>query len=81
MALVTPAKAEEIIGELKTLAHLLELQVIEVTKFPTIMMRVAHGDKSVSITKQGSEFLATDKLPELETTFVGGGMFSYRLEL
>ena len=81
MSLVTPAKAEEILGDLKTLAQLLDLEVVETTKFPTVMMRVASEGKSVAITKQGSEFLATGTLPEVQTTFIGGGMFNYRLEV
>jgi hypothetical protein len=81
MPLVTPAKAEEILLDLNTLATLLELDVIETTKFPTVMMRVSSGSKSIAITKQGSEFLATDILPDVPTTFIGGGMFNYRLEV
>jgi hypothetical protein len=81
MPLVTPAKAEEILGDLKTLAHLLELEVIETTKFPSIMMRVSLDGKSIAITKQGTDFLATDILPNVQMTFIGGGMFNYRLDL
>jgi hypothetical protein len=81
MALVTPSKALEILNDLQTLAQLLELQVIETTKFPTIMMRVGCGDEAVSITKQGSDFLATGLLPSVPMTFIGAGMFSYRLEV
>ena len=81
MPLVTPSKALEILSDLQTLAQLLELNVIETTKFPTIMMRVTCGDKAVSITKQGPDFLATDLLPTVPMTFIGGGMFSYRLEV
>lgn len=81
MALLTPAKAEEILDDLQSLAQLLELDVIETTKFPTIMMRVSCGDKAVSITKQGGDFLATDLLPTVPMTFIGGGMFTYRLEV
>jgi len=81
MSLLSPAKAEEVLRDLKTLASLLELDVIETTKFPTVMMRVSLGGKSIAITKQGSDFLATDALPEVPTTFIGGGMFHYRLEV
>jgi hypothetical protein len=81
MSLLSPAKAEEVLRDLKTLASLLELDVIETTKFPTVMMRVSLEGKSIAITKQGSDFLATDALPEVPTTFIGGGMFHYRLEV
>jgi hypothetical protein len=81
MALVTPSKALEILNDLQTLAQLLELQVIETTKFPTIMMRVECADRAVSITKEGSDFLATGLLPNVPMTFIGPGMFSYRLEV
>jgi hypothetical protein len=81
MPLLTPDKAEEVLSDLETLASLLELNVIETTKFPTVMMRVSLGGKSIAITKQGSDFLATDVLPEVPMTFIGGGMFHYRLEV
>ncbi|HEY5075032.1 MAG TPA: hypothetical protein VII34_10080 [Pyrinomonadaceae bacterium] len=81
MPLLNPSKAEEVLNDLKTLASLLELDVIETTKFPTVMMRVSRGDKSIAITKQGSDFLATDVLPKVPMTFIGGGMFHYRLEV
>jgi hypothetical protein len=81
MPLVTPAKAAEILNDLKALAHLLELEVVETTKFPTVMLRVSQGDKSSAITKQGSDFLATDVLPDVPMTFIGGGMFKYRVEV
>ena len=81
MSLLSPAKAEEVLSDLKTLASLLELDVIETTKFPTVMMRVSRGDKSIAITKQGSDFLATDILPDIPMTFIGGGMFHYRVEV
>jgi hypothetical protein len=81
MSLLNPSKAEEVISDLKTLAHLLELDVIETTKFPTVMMRVSIGGKAIAITKQGSDFLATDILPDIPMTFIGGGMFHYRVEV
>jgi hypothetical protein len=81
MPLLTPSKAAEILGDLNTLADLLGLDVIETTKFPTLMMRVSLGGKSIAITKQGPDFLATDTLPDVPMTFIGGGMFNYRLEL
>ena len=81
MPLVTPSKAEEILSDLKTLAFLLELEVIETTKFPSVMMRISLDGKSIAITKQGSDFLATDILPDVPMTFIGGGMFNYRVEV
>jgi hypothetical protein len=81
MPLVTPSKAEEILSDLRTLAHLLELEVIETTKFPSVMMRISAGGKSIAVTKQGSDFLATDILPDVPMTFIGGGMFNYRVEV
>ena len=81
MPLVTPSTAEEILSDLKTLAFLLELEVIETTKFPSVMMRISLDGKSIAITKQGSDFLATDILPDVPMTFIGGGMFNYRVEV
>ena len=81
MPLLTPSQAADILSDLKALADLLELDVIETTKFPALMMRVSLGGKSIAITKQGSDFLATDALPDVPMTFIGGGMFNYRLEL
>jgi hypothetical protein len=81
MPFLTPSKQEEILGELKLLAELLSLNIIEAASFPTVMVRVSLGDKAVTITKQGSDYLATDILPDIPMTFVGGGMFNYRLEV
>jgi hypothetical protein len=81
MPLLNPSKAEEVINDLRTLANLLELDVIETTKFPTVMMRVSSGGKAIAITMQGSDFLATDILPDIPMTFIGGGMFHYRVEV
>ena len=81
MPLLTPDKAEEVLSDLKTLASLLELDVIETTKFPTVMMRVSRGGRAIAITMQGSDFLATDILPDIPMTFIGGGMFHYRVEV
>jgi hypothetical protein len=81
MPLLTPSKAEETLSDLKTLARLLELDVIETTKFPSVMMRISLAGKSIAITKQGSDFLATDILPDVPMTFIGGGMFNYRVEV
>lgn len=81
MALLTPSEQKEIISELESLAQLLGLDVIESVKFPTIMVRVSFGDTSSAITKQGSDFLATDALPNAPMTFIGGGMFKYKVEI
>jgi hypothetical protein len=81
MAFVTPMQAEEIFGDLRTLAELPGLEVIETTKFPTIMMRISVDGKAIAITKRGSDFVATDVLPSVESTFIGGGMFGYRLDV
>jgi hypothetical protein len=78
---LTPSKEEEILDELKSLAQLLGLEVIESARFPTIMLRVAAGGQSSSITKQGEDFLATEALPDVPMTFVGSGLFSYRVEV
>jgi hypothetical protein len=45
------------------------------------MLRVAAGGQSSSITKQGEDFLATEALPDVPMTFVGSGLFSYRVEV
>jgi hypothetical protein len=81
MAFLTPSKEEEILNELKSLAQLLGLEVIESTRFPTVMVRVAVGGQSSSITKQGEDFLATETQPDVPMTLVGTGLFSYRVEL
>jgi hypothetical protein len=81
MPFLTPSKQEELLSELKLLAQLLGFEVIESASFPTVMVRVSAGEKSVSITKQGSDYLATDTLPDVPMIFVGGGMFNYRVEV
>jgi hypothetical protein len=81
MALLTPMEQKEIISELESLAQLLGIEVIESVKFPTIMVRVSFGGRSSAITKQGSDFLATDTLPDVPMTFIGGGMFKYKVEV
>jgi hypothetical protein len=81
MPLLPPSQAAEILSDLKTLADLLELDILETTTFPTLLMRVSRGGKSIAITKHGSDFLATDTLPDVPTTFIGGGMFTYRLDV
>jgi hypothetical protein len=81
MSFPTPMKEAEILGELLSLAQLLGLEVIESSNFPTVRVRVACGDKKSTITKQGSDFLATDSLPDVPMTFIGGGMFAYRVDV
>jgi len=81
MAFLTPSKEEEILDELKSLAQLLGLEVIDAARFPTVMLRVSVGDHSSSITKQGDDFLATEALPDVPMTSIGHGLFSYRLEV
>jgi hypothetical protein len=46
-----------------------------------VMVRVTIGGSCSTITKQGSDFLATDPLPDVPMTFIGGGMFKYRVEV
>jgi hypothetical protein len=74
-------KEEEILNELKSLVQLLGLDVIEASNFPTMRVRVSLDGKSITITKQGSDFLATDILPDIPMTFIGGGLFKYRVEV
>jgi len=81
MAFLTPTREEEILNELRLLAQLLDLDVVESSRFPSVMLRVSRGGKAAALTKQGSEYLATDALPDVPMTFVGGGMFNYRLEV
>jgi hypothetical protein len=81
MALLTPSQQREIIDELESLAQLLGMDVVESIKFPTIMVRVSLDGSFSAITKQGSDFLATDALPGVPMTFIGGGLFKYRVEV
>jgi hypothetical protein len=81
MALLTPSQQKEIISELDSLAQLLGVDVVESIKFPTIMVRVSLGGSFSAITKQGSDFLATDALPGVPMTLIGGGMFKYKVEV
>jgi hypothetical protein len=81
MAFLTPLKEEEIIGELILVAQLLDLEVVEYTRFPSVMVRVSRNGTAAVLTKQGSDYLSTDTLPDVPMTFIGGGMFSYRLEV
>jgi hypothetical protein len=81
MAFITSSEAERICSDLKTLAELLGLDVVETIAFPTVMVKISVGGKSVAITKQGSDFLATDVLPSVPSKFIGGAMFKHRLEV
>jgi len=81
MALLSPSQQKEIISELESLAQLLGMDVVESINFPTIMVRVSLGDSFSAITKRGSDFLATDALPGVPMTFIGGGMFKYKVEV
>lgn len=81
MALLTPSQQKEILSELESLAQLLDMQVIESSNFPTVMVRVSVGGSSSAITKQGPDFLATDALPDVPMTFIGGGLFKYKVEV
>jgi len=81
MALLSPSQQKEIISELESLAQLLGVNIIESINFPTVMLRVSLGGNSSAITKQGSDFLATDTLPDVPMTFIGGGMFKYRVDV
>jgi hypothetical protein len=81
MPLMTPSKQKEILSELESLAQLLDMQVVESINFPTVMVRVSLGGSFSAITKQGSDFLATDTLPDVPMTFIGGGMFKYKVEV
>jgi hypothetical protein len=81
MSFLTPSAEQELLKELQSLAELLGAEVLESIKFPTVMVRVSsHGARS-TITKHGSDFLATETLPDVPMTFIGGGMFNYRLEV
>jgi hypothetical protein len=81
MALLSPSQQKEIISELESLAQLLGMDVVESIKFPTIMVRVSLGGSFTAITKNGSDFLATDALPGVPMTFIGGPMFKYKVEV
>lgn len=80
MAILT-VKQKEVMNELESLAQILELEVVESVDFPTLMIRVNYEGISTSITKKGEEFLATELLPCVEMTYVGGSMFKYRVDI
>jgi len=81
MSFLTPTEEREMLAELESLADLLGVRVVESVRFPTVMVRVLAGDSCSTIAKQGSDFVATDELPDVPMTFIGGGMFNYRLEV
>lgn len=76
------SRQDEVLNELKSLAELLGVVVVEAVKLPVVMVRVAsNGGASSTITKRGGDFFATHDLPEVPMTYVGGGMFKYRVEV
>ena len=82
MSFPNSTKQDEQLNELKSLAELLGVEVVEAVKLPVVMVRVASVEgASSTITKRGADFLATHDLPEIQMTFIGGGMFKYRLEV
>jgi hypothetical protein len=82
MAFLSPAQQEQLLDELKSLAELMGVEVVEAAKLPVVTVRVSSGGgASSTITKRGAEFFATHDLPEVPMTFVGGGMFKYRVEV
>ena len=77
----SPSKQGEL-DELKSLAELLGVEVVEAATLPVVTVRVSSsGGTSSTITKRGADFFATHDLPEVPMTFVGGGMFKYRVEV
>ena len=82
MSFPSPSKQEELLNELRALTELLGIDVVEAIKLPVVAVRVSSGSgESSTITKRGVDFFATHDLPEVPMTFVGGGMFKYRLEI
>jgi nucleotide-binding universal stress UspA family protein len=81
MSFLNESKQEELLNELKSLAELLGVEVVEAAKLPVVTVRVSSGSTSSTITKRGDDFFATHDLPEVPMTFVGGGMFKYRVEV
>jgi hypothetical protein len=81
MPFLTPSAQQEMLSELEFLAQLLNVEVIESIKFPSVMVRVSSGGTCSTITKEGADFLATEMLPDVPMTFIGRGMFNYRLDL
>jgi hypothetical protein len=82
MTFLNPSKQEDLLEELKSLAELLGVEVVEAAKLPVVTVRVSSGSgTSSTITKRGADFFATHDLPEVTMTFVGGGMFKYHVEV
>jgi hypothetical protein len=81
MAFPSAAKQEEQLNELKSLAELFGVEVVESLKLPIVMVRVASGNSTSTITKRGEDFFATHDLPDVPMTYIGGGMFKYRVEV
>jgi hypothetical protein len=81
MTFISSTKQEELLNELRSLAELLGVEVVEAAKLPVVTVRVSSGGASSTITKRGADFFATHDLPEVPMTFVGGGMFKYRVEV
>jgi hypothetical protein len=81
MTSISSTKQEELLNELRSLAELLGVEVVEAAKLPVVTVRVSSGGASSTITKRGADFFATHDLPEVPMTFVGGGMFKYRVEV
>jgi len=81
MAFPSVAKQEEEINELKSLAALFGLEIVESLKYPIVMIRVASGNSTSTITKRADGFFATHELPNVPMTYVGGGMFKYRVDV
>ncbi len=81
MTSLNSSKQDELLNELRSLAELLGVEVVEAAKLPVVTVRVSSGGGSSTITKRGADFFATHDLPEVPMTFVGGGMFKYRVEV
>ncbi|HWN98607.1 MAG TPA: hypothetical protein VNS63_04990 [Blastocatellia bacterium] len=81
MSSLNPTKQEELLNELKSLAELLGVEVVEAAKLPVVTVRVSSRGASSIITKRGADFFATHDLPDVPMTFVGRGMFKYRVEV
>lgn len=82
MSFLDPSHQENLLNELKSLAELLGVEVVEAAKLPVVMVRVSScSGSSSTITKRGADFFATHDLPEVPMTFVGRGMFKYRVEI
>ena len=82
MSFLNPLQQEYLLNELKSLAELLGVEVVEAATLPVVMVRVSSSEgASSTITKRGADFFATHDLPEVPMTFVGGGMFKFHVEV